>query len=556
MSWPTSRRLFATREWANGNAALAGFWRSIAHWQNYTYDTDLALSPADPKTSTPFSFAWFLWMSVVQPSPVTWADQMPPATTTIPPLRIYVPPPRAPGASKVRVWLYARCALASAGTLQITNERSLSTSLVTVDTAALGGGGATEGWLSADVTVQAHDTLQVTFARTSGVALTDQLSLSGVSAYWLDPAGSGVDLTAAFFPISRAFFSTAYRPDPTYVARWLGLMANRFLAHRSRLQVAASWLDEWAYGDAASQTTRTVLGRYRVLVGAGISSLRFALHMKSSNGGAPQYVTADVQVGGVSIGSTTNSPTNAYTWREFSLAITPTAAVREAEVILTATAAAGQAIYMVGVSIWEETATVALAGADADPGAFVPNEDELIAGGRAMTAALRSALVDNMLWTWKNRGLRHLVSDSRHNAPYGQTDPVTGAPVTITHTLNGDAEELGEYRFRFLGASQVPRFVLYDQRWTVLTNDEADYVWADELAQKAAAATKSRVASNGPPVDVRISRFGNFAALSAATVSIAVWQRPFSSASDMQANRIAGLMVEEAPLHESAGTRT
>jgi hypothetical protein len=553
MSWPASRRAFATREWANRNADIAGLWRALMQWQNYTYDADLAITPADPKLyrADPDYERPFKWMGYAQTAPLTSGSI---AT-------VYVPPPRSPGMQILRVWLYCACADGHSARVDITNERTRVTTSADVTTAALGG---TSGWMSLDVSVQPHDMLRIDLVGSGG-----WVDVHGVSSYWMAPATPGVEFGQVLSAITRGHYVTAYRPDSAYVARWLGLAANRFMAHRSRMQVASSWLHQWAYGNLRDgmlgddPTHWTVLpaavGRYRVLIGEGVSKLRFALLMKSYDGGAGSYVTADVKVGGVSIGSTTNSPTSAYTWREFSIAITPTAAAREAEIVLvpTSTLDPDHGIWVASACAWEEEATIALVGAESLPGAFAANADEAVGGGRAMTAAQRAQLVDNMLWLWANRGLRCLVNDCRHDA--SQARGTGAAEAEPRHLLNGDAEQSGEYRFRFLGANRVPRFTIYTHSWAALNgayDGEADYVWVDETSQKAQLATRSRI--TGQPayaVAPRVTRTGNFPALSAGTVSVAAWQTALATLTS-QSERLSGLIIEEAPLHEQAGTRS
>jgi hypothetical protein len=206
------------------------------------------------------------------------------------------------------------------------------------------------------------------------------------------------------------------------------------------------------------------------------------------------------------------------------------------------------------VCAWEEEASIALVGAESLPGAFVANADEAVGGGRAMTAAQRAQLVDNMLWLWRYRGLRCLVNDCRNNAT-----KFVSPSTAIEHLLNADVTQQAEYRVPFVGGSRVPRFILVSHAWQSNTEyDPDDYIWADELAQKAAAATRSKVvaASTFTQQDVaRVTRTGNFAAMPASPATIAVWSGPYGSP-DVQSERLSGLIIEEAPLHEQAGSRT
>src|SRR6266540_2838720 len=148
MIWPNSRRAFAAREWQNRNADLASLWRALAQWQNYTYDADLAITPGDAKYYITTS-VW-PWLAYLQPGPLLTASG---ASLS----RIYVSPPRSPSMGLVRVWGYVRCALTEVGTFRVTNPRTGTVTSTAVDTAALGRGGATEGWVHVDVPAQAHD---------------------------------------------------------------------------------------------------------------------------------------------------------------------------------------------------------------------------------------------------------------------------------------------------------------------------------------------------------------------------------------------------------------
>jgi len=573
MSWPESRRAFATREWANRNADIAGLWRSLMQWENYTYDTDLAITPGDGKIFAvnfwPGNSSYdkylpevFAWLGAFQFTPQYKASDY---FTTRKVAQFFVPPSRILHSGKLRVWAYVVLSDATpVGRIDVTNERTGVITSTAASSAALGGGGATTGWLSLDVSAQPNDSLSVAVVRTSGSGKT--IEARDVSAYWVAPALAGYDYATAFAAITRNHYGTAYRPDSAYVARWLGLAANRFMGHRSRPQVYAAHLAGWSSGTMAylGNSTPTLytwpeLGRYRVVIGAGVSKIRFALLARSSNGAAGNYVTADIQVGGSSIASTTDSPTNAWSWREFSLTITPAVTAREAEIILTPTYAASQYTMVGSVCIWEEEATVTLVGAEALPAGFVANADEAVGGGNAMTAAQRATLVDNMFWLWKYRGLRSLVSDSRYCVEMFR-GPAPGAPGV--YQFNGDNDQHSEYRFRFLGANKVPRFVVTTHPWFIAGSswDATDYVWADEQSQKAMLATRTRNTAytalpSGLEDHVQFTRTSNFAALSAGTVNVAQWGTAVGTPGQ-QVIRASGLIIEEAPLHEAAGTRS
>jgi hypothetical protein len=552
-SYPTERRSFNDNEAISGSAALAGMPRALMEWQNYTYNSDLPISPCD---AVIYGASEFLpWQadgaSNSSPSPQRTASSSVVSRVLS---EVTLPPPRIPVAG-VKVWAWVELAATdSVGEIRVYNLRNRVAYSSTVTYAACGSV-LTGAWIGIDAEAQPWDQLFITAAWTSGGSLT----VAGLSGYW--KAATLWNSGAQAF-ISQAH-PTADRPLSSTVPRWLMQSANRFQQERAPLQFLSAYLEKWACGNLTDWvSSRVVLGAYKVLVGEKVTSLKVSIYAKSSGS-----TTVLVKFDGVTKHTfTVNSGT--YSWQDVSISVTGGSTAAPISVTLQWGAEAATAVYVPSVSIWEESATLSLPGSETVPAAFVPNDNDDVVGRSPITSAQWARLVANMVWIWKYRGLRSLVCDSRWTASMTTAD--RHAPD------GGDYAVQGVWRFRFADGPGVPRFLPHWHGWYAnWLPDSPDYPltwsWLDDSAHKADAATATRVqftygdtGDGSTPLSAGLIAACDtteakisppWVTSSAQVEDYRAWQTFDGGSTSLSGTRVCGVVIEQAPLNATAGTR-
>lgn len=557
-TYPTSRRAFTRGESIPGSPALAGIASLLAEWENYTYNSDLPITPCDGKvfgegdaSGFTASWSWQPWASGdVSPTPQRFLNAA--FTSGVKMLAsVYVPPPRVP-TSGVTIWAWVELgATNSIGALEV-KDAVTGAVYSTAITYAACGSTLTGAWLSVAAEVQPGGTLEVWLRRTSGGSIT-AISLSGYhnpSTLW--NAG-------AWAAISQAHLTDDRPLSPTGI-RWLMTSANRFQAERASLQFLASYLGPWAAGNEAGwDATRTIVGKYKVRVGEKVTSIRAAIYAKADVAGSR---TVLVKFDGATVHTFTVTGTS-YAWQEASITIASGAGAAVIDVELDYGGQADGFVMVPSVSLWEETATLTLPGAETVPAAFVANDNGAMAGRENITSAQWIRLVENMVWIWSKRGLRSLVCDSRFSSCVQPVDH---------HAPGADHESQGIRRFRFADAAGVPRFLTHYHGWSVSGYSPYSWAWIDESGSKAAAAALTRVqwiqgatiagevqvggtsVTQGTIVQARTSP--PWVTAAAQTQDYESWcARATVPTPDITETRISGVIIEQMPKNQTAGTR-
>lgn len=566
-TYPTTRRAFTSDEAGSGAPLFAGLPRALMDWQNYTYNSDLPISPADAKVfgqpsmaGFTAAFSWQPWAADdVTPTPQRFLSSAYGLGRLLL-ASVYVPPPRVP-TSGVTIWVMVELgATNSVGTVEVKDVGTGAVYTAAVTYAACGSV-LTGGWISVAAEVAAGGTLEVWLTRTSGGSL-EATALSGYhnpSTLW--DAG-------AFAAISQAHLVDD-RPVHPAVIRWLMTSANRFQSERASLQFLASYLGPWAAGNEAGwDATRTRIGAYKVRVGEAVTSIRVEVEAKADAAGSRTIL---VKFDGSTVHTFTVTGTT-YAWQGASIAVAGGTAAAVVDVELVWGEQADSYVMVPSVSIWEETATLTLPGAETVPAAFVANDNGAMAGRGDVTSAQWIRLVENMVWIWSKRGLRSLVCDNRFSSCCQPIDH---------HSPGADHESQGQRRFRFADAAVgIPRFFEQSHGWWPFPGPlvpASSWAWVDEASAKASAATATRaqwlyLGSLAGAVQITpgdsspsISGFTGSVVTRASppwvtsatsTQDYEVWcVRDPSLAPDFAGTRIGGMVIEQMPLNSTAGTR-
>ncbi len=417
MTVSSVRPVFLDLETYNGNPALSQLAKRLMQWVNFTYDRDLFCTPTDPLALAPA---------------VVGADE----TANVPTTRTQVsggsetkqlgvawlPHPLGPQ-TQVKLWLYViRSTVNATATFKLTSRRTGR-----VQTVAIAAGAAVGAWQSAVVDAEGGDAFALSLTSTHA----DAVSVWGACAWWHQAAivGATVDafskLTLGAAPADAAF--------STYLLRYLARRANQFALERPR-PAFAKW---WATWTAAGGSN---LGRYKVLIGPGVTSVTVHLLVRVAvDPGVAPVVNVTLDDGSATYVAAQAIPgvTTTYEWRGPATITVPVATTaREMELRLDGDGAGEYRLAT--VCVWEDAAVDAnlLPGVETVP-AFVPLSDEAISSRHAIVspgAPGVATLIADMVWCWKNRGLRSLISDCRwdgRRAYAGEAsapDPLVGAP--------------------------------------------------------------------------------------------------------------------------------
>ena len=563
-TYPTTRRVFAIEEARSAYPLLGGTVRDLMGWENYTYNADLPITPCDGKvfgggdvSGFTSAWSWQPWTTDdCSPTPQRFINSSYTGGLSVMLCSVYVPPPRVPTAG-IRVWV--RVELGATNSVGSVEVRSAATGVVysVAVTYAACGSVLTGAWLSIDGEVQPGDTLEVWLRRSSGGSIT-VVSVCGyhkAATLWT---------VSEFKAISQAHVADD-RPGHSAILRWLASSANRFQQERAPLQFLASYLGPWAAGNEAGwDATRTAVGHYKVLKGEGVTSIRVEVYAKADAATRTLLVKFD--------GSTVHTfsvTATSYGWQGASITVTGGTASSVIDVELVYGGEADGYVMVPSVSIWEETAALTLPGAETVPGAFAPNDNGSIVGGEAITSAQWAAMVANMVWLWKYRGLRALVCDSRFSSAVQPVDH---------HAPGADHESQGVRRFRFADAAGVPRFLAHRHGWNAPFQSalvDESWAWVDEAGSKASAAALTRsqwiqgstvagevsllsggTVSGVPGYRVTALASPPWVTAAAQTQDYEVWaQRSANASPDVATTRICGMIIEEMPKNQTAGTR-
>lgn len=397
---PPSRPVFYDAETFNGTADLGSLHRKLVQWARWTYGRDAYYKPCNVISGDGNGLGSGNLGSFYVPQPTTPAQRLV--------LQVYVDLTNA--AYTVD--------LALVGTRG--NEKT-----VRVDSAALGGGGATVGWYEFTFPCAPDSVVEVT--ATASNAAVNVKSLCG----WWEPlaTGSGITLPGGSLSFVSRTWAAQDRPDSAYFLQQLAQLANRYAATRPRMVVATS------YARMGSQTAGTYeVGRYKVLVGenVGYVDVDEIQHTVCSVDG--DFVFKLYEDG--SLIATQSSAAASPTRTSFGTVAITKGAARAVEFKITVTFAAGTRSAL-GALIFEspmDVADLGLASGDAVPGSFPTLDAGAGRGGAAIMATGqggRAGLLDALIWLYAKRR-RVLVDDS---VVFGTIITEVGAPVTYEYVV-------------------------------------------------------------------------------------------------------------------------
>jgi hypothetical protein len=390
MTIPPKRPVVLDLETYNGNPALAQLAKRLMQWANFTNDRDRFCTPSDPLAlsvgTTPLTRTEVSGGSETKQLGVAW-----------------IPPTLGPQ-TQIKVWLYVvRSSVNATAEFKLTSRRTGR-----VQTVTLAAGAAGEAWESAVVDAEGGDAFALSLTSTHA----DAVSVWGACAWWHQASIVGATVDAyQKVTLQGAASDAAFS---TYLLRWLARRANQFALERPR-PAFAKWWATW------KGTGGVNLGRYRVLIGPGITSITVHLLVRvATDPGVTAKVNATLDDGSSTYtAATTGIAVSAnYAWpAALTITFPVSTQARTMELRLDGDGAAGE-YRVASVAAWENAAADAdiLPAGESVPANFAAMSDESLSSRHAIVSpgsAGFAQLLGSMAWCWKNRGLRSLVSDCR-----------------------------------------------------------------------------------------------------------------------------------------------
>jgi len=548
-TYPETRRSIYQREILNDNGALSSLARALMQGQNTTYNSDLPIGPGDAKIREAAAFG-FQTANCFSPQRTVSST-----VTSIEVTRAFIPSSRGPHAVAVAAFWVELGASTSVGAIDVTDEQTGAVTTLPVTYAACGSV-LTGAWLSVEVPARALTRLVVTARWTSGSSLT----VAGISMYWqpLQTVVTGIDYSQ---PLQSRLLSQTFAASggsyPVHALASLASWHNRMLGARPP-QIMSSWLADWGRGTGAGWRTNATIGAYRVLVSEGVTQLTVAIFAKANVAtGQHIYVHVDgVLQAIVTVGTS-------YAWNTFTVPISSSTSPATHDLRFESIASGW--VVVPSVSIWETQPVPTLPSGDAVPGSFVPNDDDLVAGGRSITSAQLARLIANQAWLTRYRTARLLACDCRYTFEqyYDPTDPYAlngiawgaktqavrrfpmaaqGGPIRFTHT----------YKSHNLGASGYSDFVVQPAStgWHRLYTDLWGTSYATEFTSVNSIGFQT-VPTSQPLLTRRDANWLSQSGGSNVDVEVgARWALGYPTTIQH-----CGMLIEQAPLNSLAGPR-